>query len=159
MEHDAAEQLLDEILASFEAIEAQNMAILQFLKDNGIATDEKLAPYLDQAAAASNVKWRAGRLRIRHLLVSAVKEAEEKAERNSAESAEAAPGVKGEEPSDQLHEQDAPEGQERMAHSPNQSEEIAKVNANRSERDATPSAKQKAEQSDKSEEHAGRNAA
>ena len=72
-----AEQFLDELFSSLEAQETQSAAILQFLKEHGNATDEQLAPYIEQASKASNVRWRAARLRLMSLLSSAVKGPEE----------------------------------------------------------------------------------
>jgi len=69
-----AEQFLDELFSSLETLETQSAAVLQFLKDRGGATSEQLAPYMEQA---SNVRWRAARLRLMSLLSSAVKRAEE----------------------------------------------------------------------------------
>jgi hypothetical protein len=37
------EEILHDLFSSMEALETQNTAILQFLKDKGIATDEELA--------------------------------------------------------------------------------------------------------------------
>jgi hypothetical protein len=64
--------------------DTQNTALLQFLKAKGIATDEELAPFLEQAGNASNVKWLAARVRIRSLISSAMKPAEEHAETEGA---------------------------------------------------------------------------
>jgi hypothetical protein len=72
-----AEQVLNEFIPSLEALEAQSGAILQFLKEKGIATDEQLAPYLEQARSASNVRWLAVRLRMNRLLTPAFKTGEE----------------------------------------------------------------------------------
>lgn len=67
-------EILAELFALLEAQETQTVAIQQFLKDQGIATDEKLAPYLEQAGRASNVKWLAARMRMEHLLTPIQKE-------------------------------------------------------------------------------------
>ena len=67
-------EILAELFALLEAQETHSAAILQFLKDQGIATDERLAPYLEQAARASNIKWLAARMRMEHLLTPIQKE-------------------------------------------------------------------------------------
>ena len=87
MDLSVAEEMLDELLPSLEAMEAQSGAILQFLKEKGIATDEQLAPYLEQARRASTVRWLAVRLRIKRLL-AALKAGEETTEERPAERAQ-----------------------------------------------------------------------
>jgi hypothetical protein len=77
MDNDVADELLTELFSAFENAETQSAAILQFLKDKGMATDEELAPYLEQAGNASSVRWRATRVRISSLLASAAKKTEE----------------------------------------------------------------------------------
>jgi len=77
MDINVAEQLLNELIPSLEALEAQTAAIVQCLKDKGMVTDEQFAPYLEQAANASNVRWRAARLRMMSMLSSALKSAEQ----------------------------------------------------------------------------------
>jgi hypothetical protein len=85
MNEDILREALHEMFSSLEAVEAQNAAILSFLKEKGIATDETLAPHLERAANASNVRWRAARVRIDYLLSSATKSAEQAGEKQSAE--------------------------------------------------------------------------
>jgi hypothetical protein len=73
MDEKIVEQILDELFSSFEDSETQSAAILLFLKDQGIATEEKLVPYFEQAGKTSEVRWRAARVRMGALLASAMK--------------------------------------------------------------------------------------
>ena len=68
MNNEAMKEVLNELFSHLERLETQNEAILQFLKEKKRVTDKQLAPYLEQAGNASNVKWRAARVRINHLL-------------------------------------------------------------------------------------------
>lgn len=81
MDEKIVEQILDELFSSFEKLETESAAILLFLKDQGIATQEKLAPYLEQSSKMSEVRWRAARVRMGSLLASAMKTAEPPAEK------------------------------------------------------------------------------
>ena len=82
------QEILHDLFSSLEALETQNTAILQFLKDKGIATDEELASHLEQAGNASSVRWRGVRVRADYLFASAIKAAEQAAERESLKPAE-----------------------------------------------------------------------
>ena len=74
-------QILEEIFSSVEDVETQSAAMLQFLKDKGMANDEELAPYIERAKTSSGVRWVAIRARVDYLLSSVInKEEEEKAE-------------------------------------------------------------------------------
>jgi hypothetical protein len=84
MNEDILREALHEMFSSLEGLETQNAAILSFLKEKGIATDEALAPHFEQAANASNVRWRAAQVRMDYLLSSATKVAEQAAEKQSA---------------------------------------------------------------------------
>ncbi|HEY2362340.1 MAG TPA: hypothetical protein VGK36_14560 [Candidatus Angelobacter sp.] len=68
MNNEAMKEVLNELFFHLERLETQSEAILQFLKEKKRVTDKQLAPYLEQAGNASNVKWRAARVRIDHLL-------------------------------------------------------------------------------------------
>jgi hypothetical protein len=70
-------EVLDDLFTLLETLETQNIAVLQFLKDQGIATEETFAPYLERAGAASSVKWRAARARMTFLLAPAQKKSPE----------------------------------------------------------------------------------
>jgi len=80
MDEAIVQQIVDELLSSLEPLETQNAALLQFLKARGIATDEELAPFLEQAGNASNIRWRAVRVRTAALISSAMKPAEQPVE-------------------------------------------------------------------------------
>jgi len=105
MDEKIVDQILDDLYSSFEDAETQSTAILLFLKDQGIATEEKLAPYFEQAGRASDVRWRAARVRMASLLVSAMKAPEAAAQKQPPEqatekqnSAEAAAAAKDKNP-------------------------------------------------------------
>jgi hypothetical protein len=73
MDENVVREMLHELFTSLEASEAQSSAITQFLKDKGITNEEELAPYLERAGNASNVRWLGARVRMDHLLSSAMK--------------------------------------------------------------------------------------
>lgn len=68
MTNEALKEVLNELFSHLEKLETQSEAILQFLKEKKRVTDKQLAPYLEQAGNASNVRWRAARVRIEHML-------------------------------------------------------------------------------------------
>ena len=86
MDESAVNEILEELVSSLEPLEAQSTAILHFLKAKGIATDEDLAPFLEQATNASNVRWRAFRLRTAALISSAMKAPEKEPQRQKEQS-------------------------------------------------------------------------
>ena len=81
-------EILDELFSLLESLETQSLALTQFLKDQGIATDEKLAPYLDRAGNASSVKWRAARARMQYLLSPVPKQSSDKEDKEKEKSKE-----------------------------------------------------------------------
>jgi hypothetical protein len=78
MDEKIIQDILAEVFSALEPLDAQSAAILQFLKAKGLATDDELAPFLEQARNASNVRWLAARVRIGSLLNSALKSANTK---------------------------------------------------------------------------------
>jgi hypothetical protein len=63
-----------ELFSLLEAMETSNLAVLQFLKEKGIANEKEFAHFLEQAGNASSVKWRAARVRMEYLLTPINKE-------------------------------------------------------------------------------------
>ena len=61
MDNETAKEIFDHLFSLLENLETRSDATLQFLKAKGVATDEELATYLDQAGNASSVRWRAAR--------------------------------------------------------------------------------------------------
>ncbi len=88
MNQNIAQEILNELFSSLETLDTQTTAILHFLKDKGITTDKDLAPYLEQAGKASNVRWLAARVRIDYLLSSALKAPEHDAKKESSSAKE-----------------------------------------------------------------------
>src|ERR1700722_1708687 len=91
MDEAILQQIFDELFSSLEPLETQTAALLQFLKAKGIATDEELAPYLEQAGNASNVRWRGVRARTAALTSSALKPPEQPPAPPALKSAQPAP--------------------------------------------------------------------
>jgi hypothetical protein len=88
---DALKEVLSELFALLETQETNSTAVLQLLKDQGIASDEKLSTYLDQAGRASNVRWRAARMRMEYLLTPTQKQTSENNKSKEAQPKEAQP--------------------------------------------------------------------
>lgn len=91
MDEAVVKEIVDEILSSIEPLETQSAAVLHFMKAKGLATDEDLAPFLEQAGNAANVRWRAVRVRVDALISNAMKVVDEEAENKPEESAAAKP--------------------------------------------------------------------
>jgi len=70
-------EIFDDVFTLMEDLETRSVAIVEYMKEQGGVSDEKLAPYLDRAAAASDVRWRAARARMEHLLAPKPKSATE----------------------------------------------------------------------------------
>lgn len=83
MNESIVHEILHEVFSSLEALETQSTAILQLLKDKGLASERELASHLEQAGNASNVRWRAAQVRIGHLIVSALSTAEREAKQEA----------------------------------------------------------------------------
>jgi hypothetical protein len=84
------QQVFEELLPSLEALDTKCAAILQFLKNKGIANDDELAPYFEEAGNASSVRWRAARVRINYLLSAPQAEEKDKG-KQSGEASEKSP--------------------------------------------------------------------
>jgi hypothetical protein len=93
MDEKLVQEILDELFSSLETLETRGVALLEFLKGKGLASDEELAPHFEQAANASNVRWRAARVRINHLLSSALKPDEKVAEKKTAKWTQKSPDL------------------------------------------------------------------
>ena len=48
MDEKMVQEILDELFSSLEALETRSTAVLEFLKDKGLATDEELAPHFSR---------------------------------------------------------------------------------------------------------------
>ena len=85
MNADLTQELLNEIGPSLERLEAQQGALVQFLRDKGIVTDEQLAPYLSQAGKASSVRWRAARVRLEGTISAAAEKEQRTSDKQEGE--------------------------------------------------------------------------
>lgn len=84
MNENIAHEILHELFSAMEALDTQTTAILQFLREKDIANEEEMARHFEQAGNASSVRWRAVQVRIDYLLSSAMKAAQQDAEKESS---------------------------------------------------------------------------
>jgi hypothetical protein len=115
MDEEIVQQIIDELLSSLEPLDTQTAGLLQFLKAKGIVTDEELAPYLEQAGNASNVRWLATRVRIRSLISSAMKAAEQPAETEATKTTPKSPEPAGETTKETARKKESDEEPQRAA--------------------------------------------
>ena len=141
MDPEITDQILDELFPVFQNLETQNAAILQFLKDKAIASDEELAPYLEKARDTSTIRWRVARIRVAKLLALAEKKAEqeaskiaEKAAKETADKSDAGRARKADEKA--VKEQSGDTGQNKPDESKAVEERAAKENIDKSGRAA-----------------------
>jgi hypothetical protein len=80
MKSEAVKEVLNTLFSHLEKLETQTEGLTQFLKEKKKVTDAQLAPYLEQAGKASNVRWRAARVRIEYLIDGAEREEEKERE-------------------------------------------------------------------------------
>ena len=136
MDTTVTDEILNDLIPSLEALETKSTAVLEFLKKEGIASDEKLAPYLEQAASATNVRWLAVRVRIERLLSSVEKKTEDKKtnkQEASAESDSTEPGKTTAQEA-QAEEKSQPAGQDTSAENGDRAKKAAR---NEPERQST----------------------
>ncbi len=70
MAENPAKEALYELLDYLEQVETQCGALMAFFRSNGTVTDQKLAPFLEQADNATDVKSRAIRARFDNLFAT-----------------------------------------------------------------------------------------
>jgi|SRR5579864_126455 len=143
MESKIAEQILDELAPAFEAIETQSAALMQFVKEKGIATDEQLAPYLEQAAAASSVRWRALRVRMGRLFSMAEKSDDETRKKEKTE----VKAAKGTQADNQAADTKGDAKKDQPDHKPGSAGSSAQAGADRQDIEERPIAKPEAAKS------------
>jgi hypothetical protein len=93
MEREAIDPILDELFSSLVPLDTQVAALLQFLKAKNLATDEELAPFLEQAAEAASVRWLAVRVRTAALIGNLMKSGEKQEKPGADPTEKNAPAV------------------------------------------------------------------
>ena len=86
MDETVLQEIFDEVFSALEALETENGAMLQFLKNQGVVQDEEFAIFLQGAGKASSVRWRATRARVSHLLTPKPADASKKPPASAHES-------------------------------------------------------------------------
>lgn len=88
MDSESVREIVNTLLSNLEKLETQTEALTQFMKEKKKVTDAQLAPYLEKAGKASDVRWRAARVRIEYLLAAAEKNESRQAENREPEKKE-----------------------------------------------------------------------
>jgi hypothetical protein len=91
MDEKIVQQILDQLFPSLEALDTQSGALLQFVKDKKLASDEEITSYFEQAGNASSVRWRAARARINYLVSTAANATESVPEKKSVKATDPGP--------------------------------------------------------------------
>jgi hypothetical protein len=113
MDEKIVQEILHDLFASLEALDTRSAAILQFLKDKEIASEEELASHLEQAGIGSNVRWLGVRVRMNYLLSSVINPAEPDAKKESPQPTENRQEAKS--ATKQLGEKETAKGAEQVA--------------------------------------------
>jgi len=135
MDEALLQEIFEQLFQSLETAETQSAALLQFLKAKGIAKDEDLAPYFEQASKASSVRWVATRARINRLLSAATRPTENSENSGSDQAAAPRPAKSADTSAPAENSKQAPQG----TSAKNQSADDQET----PEKDSTPSAEAK----------------
>jgi len=92
MNSEVIKEILHMLFSHLEKLETHTEALMQFMKEKEQVTDAQLAPYLEKAGNASNVRWRAARVRIEYLLSEAEMDESREREKNAERAKSAEPG-------------------------------------------------------------------
>jgi len=76
MKEELLDEILDAVIPSLEAAEAQTAALIQLLEEKQLISAEERERLLAQAANTADIKARGARLRLKRVLTSALKELE-----------------------------------------------------------------------------------
>ena len=112
MNSDVIKEVLHTLFSHLEKLETHTEALMQFMKEKEQVTDAQLAPYLEKAGNASNVRWRAARVRIEYLLSEAEMDESREREKNAEQAKSAEPGEK---PEKVAKKSSTPSGMEQIA--------------------------------------------
>ena len=127
MDAQFAQELLNELASAMEDLETQQAALLRFLKDKGIVAEDEMRRYLTEAGDASNIRWRAARVRLEHLITAADKAPQPEQPAISKSPEEEQPQQQA---SDESEAEQKPEAKREKAEGPNEKKEEAAGEAN-----------------------------
>jgi hypothetical protein len=134
MDDKVAQLILDELFSSLEVLETQTAAVLQFLKEKASASDEQLAPFLEQAGKASSTKRRAARVRIDYLISGIADPPQKVVERDVAKGEKKPPEPTAGKPKEKAHEKDGEEQSDQRKKTQDETEAKTEVNSKGEER-------------------------